>query len=276
MSIIKMIGKIAGSNVIQKVENEITKKQNREQTSKYCTYIRSNITRICKSISCLRAETIDLIGQFTRMQSTRISFREKTTLKNLKENTYTNLRYLYLTRDFFTALSKNASGLALQNEELMLVIKFAPFFDGVPVLEFNDSDEDDSIFGQLREIRSAFSPQKKDANHFNFYEYLYRYRDYIEKCIIPDTDSAIESFQNAMSALDLQYSSDKASAEIPVSTEICNEIECQNCHAKLKINTRFCPECGNKIEIKKATFCTQCGETIAENAKFCANCGAKI
>ena len=41
MGLFGMIGKMAGSKVVEKVEDELTKKQNREQTSKYCTYIKN-------------------------------------------------------------------------------------------------------------------------------------------------------------------------------------------------------------------------------------------
>ena len=39
MSILGTLGKMAGSKALEKVEDELTKKQNREQTSSYCNYI---------------------------------------------------------------------------------------------------------------------------------------------------------------------------------------------------------------------------------------------
>lgn len=41
MGIFGVLGKMAGSKVIEKVEDELTKKQNREQTSGYCNYIKT-------------------------------------------------------------------------------------------------------------------------------------------------------------------------------------------------------------------------------------------
>ena len=52
--------------------------------------------------------------------------------------------------------------------------------------------------------------------------------------------------------------------------------KCPNCGTKLSANSKFCQECGNKIEIKKPAFCTQCGESVVAGAKFCANCGASL
>ena len=135
MGIWGALGKMAGSKVIEKVESELTKKQNREQTSGYCNYIKSNLVRIYKQIADLENETKALIGEVSALKGVKLSFKEKGALRKTKEKTESNLKYLYLARDFFTALAKNASGLILSNEELDLVIKFVPFFDGVPVLD---------------------------------------------------------------------------------------------------------------------------------------------
>ena len=46
MGLFGAIGKMAGSKVVEKVEGELTKKQNREQTSGYCNYIKNNMVVI--------------------------------------------------------------------------------------------------------------------------------------------------------------------------------------------------------------------------------------
>ncbi len=279
MGLMGMIGKMAGSKVVEKIEGELSKKQNREQTSKYCTYINNNIQRICKLINDLKSETQGLINEIINTGDIKWSFREKGNLKRTKERAFTNLKYLYLSRDFFTTLSKNICGLALNNEELMLVTKFAPYFDGTPVLKLDDEDNDDSLLGEFKkvgqELKSAFVPSKKSSTHFSFEEYLSRYEEHIEKQIIPDVDSAIESFINAISAQKESENEADISTTI-VATTIVDEIECPNCHIKLTANSKFCPKCGNKVEIKKPLFCTECGEPISSDAKFCANCGKKF
>ena len=283
MGLLGMIGKMAGSKVVEKVENELTKKQNREQTSKYCIYIKNNIVRICKLIYDLQNDTQLLISSISASKSIKMSFKEKGELRKTKEKAISNLQYLYLSRDFFTALAKNASGLALRNEELMLVTKFAPYFDGVPVIATEEEDRDDSVLGAFKEVgqelMSSFVSSKKGSKHFTFEEYLCRYEEKINEYAIPDIDSAIESFKNAMVALDqspemVAVTSD-TSAIVPPAPS-AEKIECLNCNAKLGVNSKFCPECGNKIEIKKSMFCTQCGAPVTAGAKFCANCGAKV
>lgn len=281
MGIFGVIGKMAGSKIVDKVEYELTKKQNREQTSGYCKYIKTNLVRISKMIADLENETKTLIEQIQANKGMKLSFREKGDFRKTKEKANKNLKYLYLVRDFFTALAQNTSGLILKNEELKLVTKFAPYFDGVPVLDVDDDeDSDDSVLGAFKEVgqemKEAFISSKKGSNHFDFDKYLYRYSEKIEEYIMPDIDSAIESFNSVMAA---QEATATPVAENPVavaSAASSEEIECPNCHKKLAANAKFCPECGDKVEAKKPAFCTECGEPINPGSKFCSSCGTKI
>ena len=280
MGIFGALGKMAGSKVIEKVEDELTKKQNREQTSGYCNYIKNNMARICSLIAELESETRTLVDKVNASKGLKLSFKEKGEYRKTKEKAEKSLTYMYLVRDFFTALAKNASGLILKNEELMLVIKFAPYFDGVPVLDIDDDeDSDDSVLGAFKEVgqelKEAFISSKKDSKHFDFDEYMYRYEEKLEEYIIPDINVAIESFKSAMAAQ--EPTATATAAPVVAPTEASTEqIACSNCGTMLSANSKFCPECGNKIEIKKPSFCTECGEPITEGSKFCSGCGKKL
>lgn len=286
MGILGMIGKMAGSKVVQTVESELSKKQNREQTGGYCNYIKNNIARICRMIAELEIETKNLVNEITSLKDTRLSFKEKGNFRKTKEKASKNLQYLYLVRDFFTALSKNASGLILKDEELMLVTKFAPFFDGVPVLDIDDDDDsDDSLLGAFKEVgqelKEAFISSKKNPKHFDFDEYMYRYEEKIEEYIMPDINSAIESFKNTMAMQEEFVTSATATPATgfiaaAVTQTASGELECPNCHAKIKEDSKFCFECGIKIESKKPVFCSECGLPIVSGAKFCTGCGSRI
>lgn len=55
-------------------------------------------------------------------------------------------------------------------------------------------------------------------------------------------------------------------------------MECQNCHAMIKKGSKFCSECGTKVEVpaNKGKFCPQCGTPAEEGMKFCTECGTKL
>ena len=48
--------------------------------------------------------------------------------------------------------------------------------------------------------------------------------------------------------------------------------KCKRCRTSLSQDARFCPECGEKIDI----FCTYCGASISATASFCGECGEKV
>lgn len=281
MGVFGALGKMAGSKVIEKVEDELTKKQNRDQTSGYCNYINNNIVHICDLITNLEAETRTLIDSIVTLSDSKLSFKEKSEFRKMKEKARTSLAYMYLAKDFFIALAKNASGLILKNEEFMLVVKFAPYFDGVPVLDIDtEENSDDSLLGEFKEIgqelKETFISSKKDPKHFYFDEYIMcRYEENIDNYIIPDVNAAVERFKAAMEAQ--EPTATETAVPVMTATEVSAEqIVCSNCGAMLNANSKFCPECGNKIKIKKPSFCTECGEPVTDGAKFCAGCGTKL
>jgi predicted RNA-binding Zn-ribbon protein involved in translation (DUF1610 family) len=51
-------------------------------------------------------------------------------------------------------------------------------------------------------------------------------------------------------------------------------VNCPNCNTALTENSKFCPECGEKIVQEK--HCTHCGEKLSSGIKFCPECGTKV
>ena len=69
----------------------------------------------------------------------------------------------------------------------------------------------------------------------------------------------------------------------PVSTPVAPAtpagelMPCPNCQSMIKQGSKFCPECGQKIEVaEKKRFCTGCGKQVEGGVKFCPECGTKI
>lgn len=51
-------------------------------------------------------------------------------------------------------------------------------------------------------------------------------------------------------------------------------ILCPNCHKQVPAGSKFCLECGAKVNAE--LFCLNCGEKLPPNAKFCMKCGTKV
>jgi membrane protease subunit (stomatin/prohibitin family) len=49
-------------------------------------------------------------------------------------------------------------------------------------------------------------------------------------------------------------------------------IKCKKCNAEIDKNSKFCPECGETVNLK--IKCIQCNADMQEGAKFCPECGA--
>lgn len=50
-------------------------------------------------------------------------------------------------------------------------------------------------------------------------------------------------------------------------------VPCPNCGKPNAVGTKFCGDCGSKMEIVKVP-CVKCGAELREGAKFCSECGA--
>ena len=48
---------------------------------------------------------------------------------------------------------------------------------------------------------------------------------------------------------------------------------CENCGAKLNVDTAFCEECGSAVQ--KKNICKNCGYAFERQGRFCPKCGAK-
>ena len=68
-----------------------------------------------------------------------------------------------------------------------------------------------------------------------------------------------------------KYASLHPSAEVRQQVAYKDKID-EDCRTSLSQDARFCPECGEKVDI----FCTSCGASISATASFCGECGEKV
>lgn len=50
---------------------------------------------------------------------------------------------------------------------------------------------------------------------------------------------------------------------------------CTNCGAEIPAGSKFCLQCGQKVEVPKALYCMECGASLPIGAKFCMKCGTR-
>lgn len=53
-------------------------------------------------------------------------------------------------------------------------------------------------------------------------------------------------------------------------------MKCNHCNSEVADGTKFCPYCGNRIELPVSLRCPQCNTEVADGTKFCPNCGSPI
>lgn len=74
----------------------------------------------------------------------------------------------------------------------------------------------------------------------------------------------------------------KAAAAAPAAPEVPAApagIVCTACGAENAPDTKFCCNCGNKLEIPappEPKICPNCGATVADGMRFCGECGQKM
>lgn len=223
--------------------------------NEYAVYIYNNLTHVVKVLDSLQNETSAIISKINIMKISKLSLKEKMELKKLIKTARENLKYLYLSKDLFTLLTKAESGISLQKKEIKFISKFIIYFDGVLVLD-----------------------PTRDYG-FDFQEYIYTHHERkIHDIILPNLEDSITAFINLMKPTETIIE-EKTLEEAVTDTKIdIQEIECPNCHATISTSSKFCPECGTKIEVKtnKHLYCSNCGQPLNEGAKFCGNCGEKV
>src|SRR5690606_2592062 len=109
----------------------------------------------------LKIDVEDALNRIEKIEKSKLSYKEKGQLKKDKNECQTKLEYLYLTKDYLSNLVKYATGIALNQEQVSLIVKIAPYFDGVHVLDIeygyeDGDDDDDSLLGAFKETADEF------------------------------------------------------------------------------------------------------------------------
>ena len=241
-------------------------------------YAKNNYASMREKVSSLYNETSELINKINDLKSHRLSRDEKKQLLEAQEKAPEKLEYLYLAKDYFIFLNRLANGMALKNEQMLLLVKFGAFFDGVDVLSDEDEDVDYSLLADFKEIgrdfKEMFVSSKKQLSDFNLRDYVEeKYCDEIDDLKLPDIETTLNAFEKLTNK---ENTSKVEETTRDTHQESGKTQECPNCHCLLPETAKFCIKCGTKIEPQGPAFCMECGSPLRPGAKFCSKCGAKI
>ena len=241
-------------------------------------YAKNNYASMREKVSSLYNETSELINKINDLKSHRLSRDEKKQLLEAQEKAPEKLEYLYLAKDYFIFLNRLANGMALKNEQMLLLVKFGAFFDGVDVLSDEDEDMDYSLLADFKEIgrdfKEMFVSSKKQLSDFNLRDYVEeKYCDEINDLKLPDIETTLNTFEKLANK---ENTSKVEETTRDTHQESGKTQECPNCHCLLPETAKFCIKCGTKIEPQGPAFCMECGSPLRPGAKFCSKCGAKI
>ena len=241
-------------------------------------YAKNNYASMREKVSSLYNETSELINKINDLKSHRLSRDEKKQLLEAQEKAPEKLEYLYLAKDYFIFLNRLANGMALKNEQMLLLVKFGAFFDGVDVLSDEDEDVDYYLLADFKEIgrdfKEMFVSSKKQLSDFNLRDYVEeKYCDEINDLKLPDIETTLNTFEKLANK---ENTSKVEEVTRDTHQESEKTQECPNCHCLLPETAKFCIKCGTKIEPQGPAFCMECGSPLRPGAKFCSKCGAKI
>jgi len=260
----------------EKKEKVKSKEQKRldmiERSKSLAIYTMDNIDKFVGFVDEYEGETKTLVDEVLSKDPATLSFKEKGDYKKKKNQATDRVRYLYLVKDYFTFVDKVINNLPMKDNQYLYIIKFIPFFDGTDVIEESD-DEDNSLVGELnfikKEIFGMFYSSDNESS-FAYEDFFGNYEEKIKKLNMPNLTSLINGIKKHVSA-----SSPKEEAKAVENKQEAT-IVCSNCGYNVNATAKFCPECGNKIELPKKKFCSECGAELSPTSKFCPECGNKV
>ncbi len=85
-------------------------------------------------------------------------------------------------------------------------------------------------------------------------------------------NAAVREAEAQIQTLKEEPTSPEAASAAPSA----NAAVCPSCGKQNPADTRFCSDCGSKIEAPAERKCPVCGAVVAPGVKFCSGCGTKV
>jgi len=161
--------------------------------------------------------------------------------------------------DILTGIVKGLSGFMPQ--------------DDPDVKIFNAQTEAKELAAKMEKVYARLGKQVYEADGGETYPEV--------KAELDGLAASLKEAQNRLqTAKEEKAAKERAEAEERARREAEEQANaCPNCGAHCPEGSRFCQECGTKLERPEAPskrFCPNCGNEIAPGHRFCQECGTKI
>ena len=218
----------------KKIERkEALKNQKREETVKKALISVDVVGNDIKRVKAFINDFTNTIAKDIEVMNSCSSNSKK---GSIKKQIIQNLKYLYLSFDFFTYAIKLKKGYPFEKWEYNFITTFPKFFNGTMLL----NEDDSSILSSFKETAGMFKEEFTGKGFDSTYEKLLSFNtENIESLKVIDLSDSIKTFE--------QFYNNKEEVNSESINDICPKKFCSQCGAKLEPNSNFCPQCGFKL-----------------------------
>lgn len=137
----------------------------------------------------------------------------------------------------------------------------------------NDVIETTKLNTKINSEKSAISELMRQIGELYYEKYT------AGEQTLPETAelcAAIDTHNQAISAAQAEIEKLKSESIPSVAPTMASGINCPTCNTVNAPGTKFCQQCGAKLEQTLIKVCPNCGAQINNGARFCNDCGTKI
>ncbi|MCL2497899.1 MAG: zinc ribbon domain-containing protein [Symbiobacteriaceae bacterium] len=145
----------------------------------------------------------------------------------------------------------------------------------------SDALEVTKLNGKISNEKAAVAEDLKQIGEF--YYKLYQTGELVEPKLaelyasIDEHNKAIDEALLEIARLQSESTGQMAqTAAANAAAVAAGDIPCPSCGKPNPVGTKFCAECGTKMELPETQACPSCGVQVAVGAKFCGECGHRF
>lgn len=155
---------------------------------------------------------------------------------SIKKQIIQNLKYLYLSSDFFTYAIKLKKEYPFEKWEYDFITTFPKFFNGTMLL----NEDDSSFLSDFKETVGLFKETFSGKGFESPYDKLLSpNKENIESLKVINLSDVIKVFE--------QFYNNKEEINVESADKTHSKKFCPQCGTKLETDSKFCPQCGFKL-----------------------------